>query len=478
MGSDWCMSLTGLPRLFLKILESKMPFFMQFRLLKIGAQITNNPDLEWYLGKIMEEKGNLNGAICSYEAAINRVDRLDEVSSTRRQAYQFSLEKARYLLGKPSAKDPLHHCRIYPGRLVSESSLNNCAGYFQVGLRYNGLLVETSLKNNHSKYIDLMINGVPFYRLKVSMNIKNYRFTIRRPALSYFPSQGELTARLSDGSYLLFEGSKLALLEIPHGSGDICDLLKERGFLEKKGNIPLTNQELHRRQLEYLNLYARARDFFDAEIGRSLFLIYGTLLGFYREGDFIQGDDDFDVAYISEEGDPLAVKEEAKNIIVNLVRAGFTVAFNQSGRPFRLRDSYGGAEIHLDIRPIWFQDGKVWAHKQACLSCTLDDFRSFKKEKFRDTEVYIPNKPEVFLKAYYGPEWKVPDPNYSNNSVFVPADVRKNLALACLTTGEFRSMRESLQSERIKYPNMGDLISNALQDLYPLEDYEVKCGWR
>ena len=133
--------------------------------------------------------------------------------------------------------------------------------------------------------------------------------------------------------------------------------------------------------------------------------------------------------------------------------------------------------MHLDVRPVWYQDSKVWAHKQARLDCTLDDFVPVQESRLRGTKVYIPHKTETFLHAYYGPGWRVPDPTYSNTNSYVDPIVKNNLSKVCMTMGDIRRMKEALLKEGLIYPNMGELIYKGAQELYPLEEYESKCGW-
>jgi tetratricopeptide (TPR) repeat protein len=464
--------------------KEHLPLFLQVRILQIASLVAKNPDWPAYLGIVYDRLGNYEKAISAFQKALRLSDRLvNTPTRTKRQAYQFWLERARYNLGQPYAKDPpLIFCNFKP--LKTEESLlqgKRKYGNFELSFIYSGLQIKLQLgkKITGIEFIDLFINNIPFRRLKVQNHIKELIFIVKRPALAYFPRQGELSVRASNGSFLLLKGrnSEKVVLEIPHGTNNITNLLKEFVYLEKKGSIPIGNEEIKKRHEEYLKLYAKAKEYFDKEVGRPLFLMYGTLLGVFRDGDFIPGDDDFDVGYISDKTDPVAVKEEAKAIIEKLLLAGFTVTFNQSGRPFRLRDSKNSPEVHLDVRPLWNQNNKIWAHLQACLPLKLEDFEPVRKTDFRDIEVYIPHKPEVFLGAYYGVGWKTPDPSYCNKNKRVDPLVKKNLTKACLTIGEFRRMKEKIYRECNDKSLMGELIFQADMDLYPLDEYEAKCGW-
>lgn len=461
----------------LRSIINYMPLTVQLRLFKSSSRLATNPDFTWYLGKIYEKKG-YSRAIAAYEKAIKMSDFIKgSTVSPRRQAYQFSLERARRNAGLSYVDDPLFLCGI---ESLPESKdpeiVTEPPGSFKVIFKYNGALFKVKLKNNGLKYVELLIDGVPFRRIKIIRDTYHYKFTVKRPSLSHFPTRGKLSVRTSDGTYLVSGDSASLILRIPHGSGDIEQVLRNCKYLGKKGGIPDTPEEIFLKQNEYLKLYERAKKYFDTELSLPLFLMYGTLLGLYRDGDFIPGDDDFDVGYISQEKDPIAVKKETKTIIANLVRAGFTVSFNQAGRPFRLSYQIDGhtSGIHLDIRPVWYQDGHIWAHKQACLLCSLDDFQPCQKAILRGTEVYIPNNPEAFLKAYYGPGWKIPDPSYTND-YFVDPKVIRNLSKVCWTVDDYRQVRQSIRNSVDELE--GDLIFKSDLDLYPLENYEAKCGW-
>ena len=466
----------------LKSAKDHLPLFLQLQIIQTIALKAKNPDWLAYLGMLREKRNDYNGAVVAYKAAVEMSDQLDQLSiNPNKQAYQFCLEKARYNAGQPHAHDPLIFCNYEPLQNTRLSYAAENAGKFSLKFKQSGLLIKAKLSkyyNLHNcDYVELLIDNVPFRQLKVSGDTRELKYTVKRPALAHFPTKGELTVRTSDGYYLTLENCTGVTLSIPHGSGKIFEVLDKFGCLDKKGYVPSTEEEIYYRQNEYLRLYSDLKDFFDKEIGKPLFLMYGTLLGLYRDGDFIPNDDDFDVGYVSQENDPVSVKEEVKLIIEKLVKAGYTVAFNQAGRPFRVFDENNIGQLHLDVRPVWLQEGKTWAHLQACLPCSLEDFEPVQTTTFRGVEVYIPQNPENFLTAYYGPGWKVPDPNYSNKNVEVDPMVLENLSKACLTTSEFKKMKRKILNNCANNSKMGDLVFKSIEDLYPLEEYEAKFGW-
>ena len=246
------------------------------------------------------------------------------------------------------------------------------------------------------------------------------------------------------------------------------EIIGAGGKLDKKGVISPSLAQTQLRQERYLAIYERVRDFFEQELGRPLFLMYGTLLGYYRDGEFIPGDDDFDVGYVSDKTNPAAVKEEAKDLIVALVRAGFTVSFNRRGRLFRVQlDGDDADDCHIDVHHIWFQDGNLWAHNHLCMPASRDDFLPVVDGTLRGVRVSAPRVPEVFLRGNYGPGWRVPDPGFRYYPSQVDPSVRRNLNRALLTAGEYKELARRVEHVTAGSAGAGRLVSIGSQDLYP-----------
>lgn len=378
------------------------------------------------------------------------------------------------LTGSPAdsgpLNDPLFDCRsslLAPDPLFSDKVLKS--GCFHVEYSYSGLKVlgKISVKAGDpvAERLDLLLDDVVLRsdRLSYAAGSADYLFPIRRQTLDSFPKTGVLRLRTSQGHYLgASTGSTGVVLHIPHGDGTLSQKLALTGRLDKKGFLRLGAGQIKARQDGYLALYSRARAVFRAEFGKPLIILCGTLLGQTRDGDFIPEDDDFDVGYVSEHTRPEAVKAEAVDMIERLVARGFTVQINREGKPFRLSDDQSGVSLHLDSTPIFSRnDGHVWLHKLARLPIGLNGLRQTRTALMRDTEVDIPAEAEAFLAAYYGPDWRVPDPSFSYSGRIIPAAVRQGLKATCLTQSEQRALMRRLTGKR------GDFRPMALQKLYP-----------
>lgn len=381
----------------------------------------------------------------------------------QRQADQFRVQKALARLSLARVDDPLFACEVAPVGSTTVQAL----------IVYRGLRIKGFARR--PRVVELLVDGRRVRRDRIDADGKGRTFWlyVNRPALARFSPSSELVIRTSDAAGGHVVGEDRFRLKVPHGTGDLFRILDRCGPIDKKGNVPRSPEEAARMQASLLDLYVRVREVFEGVAGRPLFLMYGTLLGLYRDGDFIPGDDDFDVGYVSEASDPTSVKREAEGIIAALVRAGLTVTLNRKGKPFRVGDGTGGPDLHLDACPIWSQDGRVWANPFGCLPLGLDGFRTVTPRTLRGVEVAIPAGAEAFLEAYYGPAWRTPDPDYALSRPLAPEAARRLLAV-CLKPAEVARLQDRIAAEG---EGGGRLHSKALLDLYPLARYEAVCGW-
>lgn len=403
---------------------------------------------------------------------------------SRHLHYQFWEVRARHRSWLLSCvhHDPLFDCEATPSTGAC-SHERGCIrpewfayAWTALGLRIWGELDSSCSANQ----LMVMIDGREVRSVKLARPKRggmSFRFHLRREVLSELPASCELSLQLPDGQCVSCGSVDSLLLVCPHGSGELARKLDAGWYIDKKGYLNAPVQPIEERQGAYLAIYEQARRHFDEHAGSPLFLLYGTLLGCVRDGDFIPGDDDFDAGYVSHCTDVDAVREETKQLVVELVLAGFVCSFNRAGRLFRLRRPSDPVGIHLDVRPVWYESGRIWAHKQASLELTIEDFLPVEQRVLRGTKVYLPRWPERFLEAYYGKGWRVPDPSYSNASNPAPASVKKKLERLCIRPSDYFEIQRVIEVRRGENPGAGCLIADGLFPLYPLEAYEAHCEW-
>jgi len=400
------------------------------------------------------------------------------------QPVQFFLERLYHRRGTPRQVDPLFLCSAVPVKQPSGKAAGGAgaAGRYKVEFTFDGLMIMGIVPEGRGRNVGVYINGelLREFSLGGGKPFSRFKITILRSTMAHFPSSGLLTLEMNKEGALAPFGSggyNACWMTVPHGSGALLSSAGDRVRLDKKGNIVGTPEYRENRKKQYLSLYEQANAFFERTMGRSLILLYGTLLGVYRNGDLIEGDDDFDTGYVSEAADPEALKKEMLGVMRSLIEEGFTVSFNRSGRLFRLHAPFGQEadyeqSLHLDITPVWFQDGYAWSHNHFWMSGSPEDFLPEGSRILGGTKVYIPADSEKFLVRQYGPGWKVPDPGFVYHRDEMDNKMLANLTRAFITPAEYRELLKDVEERRKDNPSLGRLVSLGAEDFYPLRGLE------
>ena len=158
--------------------------------------------------------------------------------------------------------------------------------------------------------------------------------------------------------------------------------------------------------------------------GILFWLEFGTLLGYYREHDFIKHDCDLDIG---------AHIDDAEKIQKALTENGFELV-----REFHAQD--GGLEecykyLHTTIDVFYFQINESNPTEHYCELVKSSIFpikkkhlnkeiratvrrryvpnNGFEKAVFNGCDVYVPKNTEEVLMTYYGKDFMIPDPNFN-----------------------------------------------------------------
>lgn len=218
-------------------------------------------------------------------------------------------------------------------------------------------------------------------------------------------------------------GSKLAITSgnalVPYrnksdyfvfSDGTNSDRLRDRvhsgAIVSKKGMIHkavTTDPEWRKAALQ---AYADTERYFRSTFDISIWAAHGTLLGLWRDGDFIPNDDDFDAIYISKETSTKGMVKERLEILKRMRADGWPVVIGDSG-VIKV-----GEKKLLDLMPAYWEKGYLWAQAFTMLEIDKSDIEPLRTMEFEGFSLNIPKNPEAFLAAKYGPGWSKPDPAY------------------------------------------------------------------
>ena len=154
----------------------------------------------------------------------------------------------------------------------------------------------------------------------------------------------------------------------------------------------LTKQEL---LLLYTNILSTIK-----ECDINLILFYGSLLGYYRDNDFINNDDDIDFIVNIDDFKKLQqyiIKNKCnlKKISLGIINDNLIQLYYDRIGPV---DFYLFNDYKDDILIKW--DGNLLYSK--------DDIYPLKVVIYNNFKVYIPNNTLLILYQTYGKDWKIP----------------------------------------------------------------------
>ncbi len=146
--------------------------------------------------------------------------------------------------------------------------------------------------------------------------------------------------------------------------------------------------------------------------GIDAFPAYGTLLGAVRGGKLIGHDSDADLGYVSEYTHPADVVLESFRLQRALADMGYRV-HRYSGAAFKVDVHEADGSIRgLDVFGGFLSDGNLNLMGEIRTPFERDWIYPLGTCSLEGRELPAPANTDEFLKATYGPSWRVPDPAY------------------------------------------------------------------
>lgn len=202
--------------------------------------------------------------------------------------------------------------------------------------------------------------------------------------------------------------------------GDKKDIIKKLPIIKTLNNKANTELDSRRSSLLRENFQEVLRIIYNSQLNKyDLWLDFGTLLGFYRENDFINHDLDMDFGIIINDYDDFLEKEKY------LIKKGFsrTKEFYYKNRLVELSYSYKGLNVDfivyrrkadvIESDTIFFMTNALGKPTRYEVYNYSLPFSELEEHNFKAVEIKVPNNAREYLSKLYGEDFEVPNTNYN-----------------------------------------------------------------
>ena len=180
----------------------------------------------------------------------------------------------------------------------------------------------------------------------------------------------------------------------------------------------------------YTNILKKVSDIFK-KLNIKFFLSSGTLLGYFREGKFIEYDYDIDIGIYKEDFNNNIIRELKKNGFIYYRLLGSYK--NGLELSFYYPDTIIGKRAKIDIFLHYKENNNkhiYWVsyygkNKKYRLKYRISNF-TLKKVKFMDVDCWVPDPTLKYIEEHYGMDWMIPkkpgrygDYHYSRSPVSI-----------------------------------------------------------
>ena len=202
--------------------------------------------------------------------------------------------------------------------------------------------------------------------------------------------------------------------------GDKNDIIKKLPIIKTLNNKANTELDSRRSSLLRENFQEVLKIIYNSQLNKyDLWLDFGTLLGFYRENDFINHDLDMDFGIIINDYDDFLEKEKY------LIKKGFsrTKEFYYKNRLVELSYSYKGLNVDfivyrrkadvIESDTIFFMTNALGKPTRYEVYNYRLPFSELEGHNFKAVEIKVPNNTREYLSKLYGEDFEVPNTNYN-----------------------------------------------------------------
>jgi hypothetical protein len=305
--------------------------------------------------------------------------------------------------------------------LYDNMSLTRLSEFFEL-LRVLDIHFDIALPINDEKkrlmLIRLIVDALLKHKddfLKLNLKAANYLLNFwNRKKNKFYVEEIQLISLilLRDQNTRHAAKSYATILNKKHALNQCQQLLAEYGQILFNAEFILTKHGLSRNVLqENSDKFIRAALKLSNDLtvlGYPNLLCYGTLLGAYRDNDFIKNDDDLDMLYVTQANSQSDILPAVEALKSKLEDQGYSCDIRDTNMHVMHKDM----RAQLDIFPCWIEGEKLHLHMENMKYRSIPKSLIFplKKLKFKGFEFNCPNNCEGFFQERYHDGWNVYDP--------------------------------------------------------------------
>ena len=214
-------------------------------------------------------------------------------------------------------------------------------------------------------------------------------------------------------------GRVLARADVRFGDSDErIDLTDSRGralAMHKWGKLGQAFDDLPALAEElYLDQVSTVVQILRDECGVAAFISFGTLLGAMRNGRLIGYDVDVDLGYFSEHTSPVDVIRQSFTVERALRdHTGWRASRANGGFIQLFPPQQDGTTRNIDVFSCFTTEaGRLYQVNDIATDGARSDVVPVRDIELEGRVLPAPARPEVFLEAAYGPDWRCPDPTF------------------------------------------------------------------
>lgn len=189
---------------------------------------------------------------------------------------------------------------------------------------------------------------------------------------------------------------------------ELASLMQAGHVFSQVGRLQLSKKLDKAWQEAVLGLYHKVSVLLRDKHGYEPFVVYGTLLGLVREGNFIGHDIDFDAAYISRHRNGPAAAAELRDIAFTLIDAGFDVQCKRTA--LHVHDPHD-SDVRIDLFDLFFNENAELSFPFGIAGTgviTEDSWKGLTEAELAGQPVSAPVDAERLAEYIYGSSWRTP----------------------------------------------------------------------